>query len=78
MTRSDKSIIALALVPNGTFVLGLLGWMVERMASGRAPLPNGSLSVVMGLCVIVPLASIGLANFIRLRRDATDGCAQAR
>ena len=70
MTRSDKSIIALAFAPNGAFVLGLLGWMAERMASGRGPLPNGAMPVVMSLCIIVPMASASVANFVRLRRDA--------
>jgi len=70
MTRSDKSIIAIALVPNGIFVAALLAWMAWRLASGLAPLPHGASPFVMGLCAIVPMACAAVANFIRLRRDA--------
>ena len=71
MSRSDKSIIAIALAPNFAFVAGLLGWMTWRLASGQAPFPHGATPFVMGLCAVVPMACVATANFIRLRRDAT-------
>ncbi|HEX2817366.1 MAG TPA: hypothetical protein VHN39_13290 [Phenylobacterium sp.] len=70
MSRSDKSIIAIALAPNLIFCLGLFGWMAWRMASGQAPFPHGATPYVMGLCAIVPMACVAVATFIRLRRDA--------
>jgi hypothetical protein len=73
MTRSDKSIIAIALAPNGAFVLALLGWMTWRLSSGQAPFPNGWTPIVMGLCAVVPVLSVAFANYLRLRRDAPSG-----
>jgi hypothetical protein len=69
MTRSDKSIIAIALVPNGAFVLGLLGWTAWRLTSGHSPFPSGATSIVMGLCMAVPFSTVMFANSLRLRRE---------
>jgi hypothetical protein len=67
---SDRSLTALAIAPNAIYVSGLLTVMVWRLASGLQPLPNGTTSAIVGLSVIVPIASVALATFLRLRRGA--------
>ena len=70
MALSNRAIIALAIAPNAIYVVGLVGLMAARSMSGLQPLPNGGMPFVMGLSFIVPFASIAVANFLRLRRDA--------
>jgi hypothetical protein len=67
---SNRSLTALAIAPNAIYVSGLLAVMLWRLASGLQPLPNGATAAVVGLSVIVPIASVALANVLRLRRDA--------
>jgi hypothetical protein len=67
MIQSDKSFIAIALAPNGVFVLGMLGLMAWRLTSGQSPLPHGATPIVMGLSIAAPIGSVCVANFVRLR-----------
>jgi hypothetical protein len=70
MTQSDKSIIAVALVPNAAFVLTLSVWMAWCWSVGQSPFPHGAMPVVMGVCAVVPMATVAFANYLRLRRGA--------
>jgi uncharacterized membrane-anchored protein len=68
MTRREKSIAAVSLVPTGTFVVGLMGWMAWRLSTGLAPLPHGATPFVMMACMTVPLVSVAVANGFLLRQ----------
>jgi hypothetical protein len=70
MTPANRAIIFFALAPNVVYVAALTGLMLWRMASGLQPLPQGATSIVMGLSIAVPMASVAMANFVRLRRRA--------
>lgn len=70
MTRRDRSLVALALAPNLAYVAALAGLMTWRISTGLSPLPEGATPWVMGLAGCIPIASVGLANFLRLRRGA--------
>jgi hypothetical protein len=67
MTKSDKSLVVLALAPNGVFVIGLLGWMAWRVLAGQSVWPTGAAPFVMALCIAFPMGSAALANVLRLR-----------
>jgi hypothetical protein len=62
MKPSDRMIIAVALAPNVAMLAFLTWWMFEA----RFSLPVG---LVIGLGVGSAMLGVGLANFIRLRRD---------
>jgi len=70
MTRSDMCITVAAVAPNLALVVGLLGWSVWRLSGGLDAFPDGWTPFVLGLSAIVPIASVLVANFVRLRRDA--------
>ncbi len=70
MTLSNRAITSLAIAPSAIYVTALGALMAARLLSGTDPLPNGATSLVMGLGIIIPVASVALATFLRLRRDA--------
>jgi hypothetical protein len=70
MTPSNRAIIFLAIAPNAIYVVGLAGLMTWRSMAGLDPLPDGTTFVVAGLAGVIPLASVAIANFLRLRRGA--------
>ena len=69
MTRSDMSITVAAVAPNLALVVGVLSWIGWRLRDGLDALPNGLTPFVLGFCGILPIASVLVANFVRLRRD---------
>ena len=62
MKPSDRTIIAVALAPNVAMLAFLTWWMIEA----RFSLP---VSLVIGLGTGSAMFGVGLATFIRLRRD---------
>jgi len=69
MTLSNRTIIALATAPNAIYVLCLTGLMAWRLMWGLTLLPNGAMPMVMGISGVIPIASVAVANFLRLRRN---------
>ena len=70
MTSRDKLLMAGALAPSLLYVSGLLGLMAWRRVYDASPVPHGWTPYLTGLSVMIPLGSVSLANFIRLRRRA--------
>ena len=70
MKLTNRALIALSIAPNVIYVVALLGFMAWRSMSGLPFLPSGATPLVMGLSGVIPLSSVVITNFIRLRRDA--------
>ncbi len=66
MSRKDKLIVAVVLAPYLIFMLGLIGWIVWRTASG-APVPHGAAAVAIGFCCLTPVVMLGTAAALRRR-----------
>lgn len=62
MTHSDKNIVAAAVVPVCIFLVLMLAFLMFQPID----VPAG---VIPGAGVVVVIASIALAKFLRLRRD---------
>jgi hypothetical protein len=68
---SNRQIIALVLSLNGAYLAVLFSLMAYRLLSGLSPMPEGCAPLVMGSAIVIPIASGGLGNLLRLRRDAS-------
>jgi len=62
MTKSDKAIVAVAVLPVCAFLAFMLALLVFQPFEIRA-------GVIPGAGAVVTIASIAFANFLRLRRD---------
>ncbi len=67
MTKADRLCINVALVPTVTFVVGLLGFMVLRAASGTSLLPAGATQYVISASLLLTFGAIVAANLLRVR-----------
>ena len=72
MTRQDKLIVAVVLAPYLVFMLGLIGWIVWRSASG-SPAPHGAVAVAVGFCCLTPLVMLATAAAFRRRGAQRSG-----
>jgi hypothetical protein len=67
MTKADRLCIKVALVPVLTFIVGLLGLMILRVASNASPLPDSSAEYIVGGSLFVTFGVIVAANLLRVR-----------
>ena len=67
MTKADRLCTKVALVPTLTFVVGLLGFMALRAASGTSPLPADATQYVISAILLVTFGAIVAANLLRVR-----------
>jgi hypothetical protein len=66
VTRSDKMIIVMALVPPAVYLALVSTWLLR----GSVPFAAGTVS---GTGAVIAICSVAFANLTRMRRDAAGG-----